>query len=694
LAALVFLATLLAYGPALRAGFVWDDDAHVTKPALQSLHGLGRIWGELGATQQYYPVLYSAFWLEHRLWGDSPVGYHVANVLLHATAACLFGLVLLWWGAPAAGTEGRMVGADRSRAHATRCVTDLPLFAALIFALHPVSVESVAWIAEQKNTLSTVFYLLAALTYLEWREGLPTKAARPYLYWVAFALFVLAVLSKTVAATLPAALLVVAWWRRGRLAAKEDVVPLLPWLAFGAGAGLFSAWVERTYIGAQGAVFALGFVDRCLVAGRAACFYLRELFWPVNIAFIYPRWSVDAAAAWQYLFPLGAIGALAICWLVRGRSRGPLAAALFFVGSLFPTLGFFNVYAFAFSYVADHWQYLANLGIIAAVAAGLAALPWSRRIAGAGGAALLALLAVLTWRQCRMYHDIETFYRTTLSRNPEAWMPQSNLASLLVQDGRLDEAVAHYEAAIRLAPAYPEIHFNLADALVKLKRMPEAVAQYEEALRLSPDYAAAQTNLGTALVALGRPEEAIPHFEQALRIKPDSAQSHFGLGFALEASGHLPEAIVQYRDTLRTEPGNVEAHYHLANDLANGGRITEALGQYEAALRLRPDYAEAWGNLGFALAMEGRLAEALEDLSRALQLKPDYAEGHAYRGFALARSGRLPDAVREYRRALQSRPNDADVHYQLAQALLSLGDSAAAAAELEAANRLSAPSGR
>jgi tetratricopeptide (TPR) repeat protein len=703
MAAVIFLATLLAYLPALRAGFVWDDDAHVTKAGLQSLHGLGRIWGELGATQQYYPVLYSAFWAEHRLWGDAAFGYHLVNVLWHATAACLFGLAL------------------------RRLAVGGAFFAALVFALHPVCVESVAWIAEQKNTLSTVFYLLSALVYLRWNDvrtpdegkvGLGGRArplapsalgvssnersgatAQPYprsagLYLLALFLFLLAVFSKTVAATLPAALLVVAWWQRGRLSWKADVLPLLPWLGFGAGFGLFSAWVERTYIGAQGMIFDLSFIQRCLVAGRAIFFDLGELFWPVNIAFIYPHWVVSASVAWQSFFPLGALAGIGVLWLWRARSRGPLAVALFFVGSLFPTLGFFNVYAFAFSYVADHWQYLASLGVIAGVAGGLAAAPFfGRRVAWgrAGSVVLLLVLGALTWRQCGMYHDLETFYRTTLARNPAAWMPQSNLASLLVQDGRLDEAVRHYEEAIRLAPAYPEIHFNLADALVKMRRTPEAIKEYEEALRLSPDYAAAHANLGTALVATGRPAEAIPHFEQALRVKPDLADAHYGLGFAFEEMGLPAAAMVQYRDALRVDPTNIEAHYHLANGLANGGRMAEAIEQYEEALRLRPNYAEVHANLGLALAGEGRLPEALNHLARALQLKPDYAEAHADLGFALARAGRLPEAVREYRTALRGRPNDADVHYQLGHALRLLGETAAASAELETAERLSAP---
>jgi protein O-mannosyl-transferase len=667
LGALIFLATLLAYGPALRAGFVWDDDAHVTRAGLQSLHGLGRIWGELGATQQYYPVLYSAFWVEHRLWGDAAFGYHLVNVLWHATAACLFGLVL------------------------RRLAVGGALFAALVFALHPVGVESVAWIAEQKNTLSTVFYLLSALVYLKWREQAgPGATARPQLYLLASGFFVLALLSKTVTATLPAALLVVFWWERGRLDWKRDWVPLLPWLGLGAAVGLFSGWVERAYIGAQGMVFDLSLVQRGLVAGRATWFYLRELFWPVNIAFIYPRWRVDPAELGQDLFPLGVLAVLAVFWLWRGRTRGPLAAGLLFIGSLFPTLGFFNVYAFAFSYVADHWQYLASFGVIAAVSGGLAASNFARGwMARAGGAALLALLGVLTWRQCGMYHDLETFYRTTLERNPAAWMPQSNLANLLVQHGQDEEAVSHYEAAIQLAPAYPEIHFNLADALVQMRRMPEAVAQYQAALRLSPDYAAAHANLGTALVAMGRPEEAIPHFEQALRIKPENAAAHYGLGFAFEATGQLPPAMVQYRDALRADPDHVEAHYHLANGLANAGRMPEAIEHYEAAVRLSPAYAEAHANLGFALAGEGRSAEALDQLAQALRLKPGYAEAHAYRGFTLARLGRLAEAAQEYRLALQGRPNDADIHYQLGLVLRQQGDAAAAAGEFEAADRLS-----
>ena len=246
-------ASLLAYWPALRGAFVWDDDAHITAPALRSLHGLWRIWTDLGATQQYYPLLHSAFWIEHRLWGSHVVGYHLANVFLHALAACLVVLIVRRLALPGAWLAG------------------------LIFALHPVAVESVAWISEQKSTLSAVFYLAAALAYLRYDES---RDRKHYLW--ASALFLCALLSKSVTASLPAALLVIFWWKRGRLRLRRDVRPLAPWFALGIAAGLFTAWVEHTFIGAQGANFALSILQRFLLAGRVVCFCALKLFWPNN----------------------------------------------------------------------------------------------------------------------------------------------------------------------------------------------------------------------------------------------------------------------------------------------------------------------------------------------------------------------------------------------------------------------------
>jgi tetratricopeptide (TPR) repeat protein len=582
-------AVLVAYLPALRGGLIWNDPDYLTRPELRPWSGLARIWFQLGATEQYYPVLHSAFWLEHRLWGEAALGYHLLNVLWHAAASCLLVAVLRRLAMPGAWLAG------------------------LLFALHPVGVESVAWISEQKNTLSLVFYLAAALAYLRFDSG-----RRPRFYALGLLLFLLALLSKSVTATLPAALLVIFWWQRGRLSWTREVRPLAPWLLLGAASGLFSAWVERTYIGAEGAHFGLNGMERVLVAGRAVWFYLGKLLWPQNLTFIYPRWDVSSAAPWQYLFPLGLLVLLAALWGIRRTTRAPLAALLFFIGSLFPILGFFNVYAFVFSYVADHWQYLASIGVFALAAAGLVAVPGIAGRILAGGLALV--LGTLTWRQCRMYEDLETLYRTTLERNPATWMAQSNYANLLSGQGRLDDAIGHYEAALRLAPTYPEIHYNLADALVKTGRGREAVGEYEAALRLTPDYAAAQANLGTTLVALGNLPAAQPHFEAALRLRPDLPQAHYGLGYLLEQAGRLPEALVHYAAAVRLAPGDPALRYTLANALGNSGQLAEAVVQYRAVLRLKPDDPDVHYNLGMALRALGQEGEAREQLESAARL--------------------------------------------------------------------------
>jgi hypothetical protein len=324
--ALFFIAALAAYFPALRGDFLWDDAGHVTNPALQSWSGLLRIWFEPGVTQQYYPLLHSAFWLEHKLWGDAVLGYHLINVLQHALAATLFGALLRRLAVPGAW------------------------FAAGLFLLHPVCVESVAWICEQKNTLSLVLYLGAALAYLRF-----DTVRFPRRYVLATLLFVGALLTKTVTASLPAALLVVFWWQRGRLDWRRDVVPLLPWFVLGAGGGLFTAHFEKVLIGAQGAEFNLGALDRVVLAGRVFWFYLGKLAWPAELIFVYPRWNVDASVWWQWVFTLAGLALLGVLIWWQRRARGPLAAALLFGGSLFPVLGFVNVYPFIFSYVADHF---------------------------------------------------------------------------------------------------------------------------------------------------------------------------------------------------------------------------------------------------------------------------------------------------------------------------------------------------
>ena len=625
---LVAVLAVAAYGPALSGGFLWDDDAHVTRADLRSGQGLARIWSEPGATQQYYPVVHSAFWIEHRLWGDATRGYHMVNLALHLASCLVLYQILRRLSVP-----GAFLGAAA-------------------FALHPVCVESVAWISEQKNTLSTFLGLAAAWAYLRFDAE---RRARWYI--LALACFVLALLSKSVIAVLPAALLVVLWWKRGRLSWRRDGLPLGPWIALGLAAGIFTAWVEKTFIGARGVDFSLGAADRILVAGRAFWFYLGKLLWPAHLVFIYPRWRVDPSAAWQYLFPAAALLVLVVFWSLRAKSRGPLAAALLFAGLLFPALGFVDVYPFVFSFVADHFQYLAAAAALPALAAGLALasarIPPGGRFAAAAG--VLVLLSILTFRQAGLYRDRETFYSGVLAGNPQSWLAHDNLGVVLAGKGRWQEAAEHYREAMRLKPDYPESYNDYGNILARAGKWAEAAEQYGQALQVRPSFAAAQKNWGLAMNDAGRYGEAADHFRQAVRIQPDYADAHFGL----------------------------------ANALANSGNLAGAVGEFRIALALEPDSPEVHASLGLAYAEQERWADALGETGAALKLRPDYPEAHAYRGFALARSGRPAEAVDDYRAALRVDPGNADVHYQLGLALKALGRLDEARAEMQEAERLS-----
>jgi protein O-mannosyl-transferase len=659
--ALIFCATFLAYLPAINGGLLWDDDAHVTKPALRSLDGLRRIWFEVGASQQYYPLLHTAFWVEHRLWGDAVIGYHLTNLLLHAVAACLVVAIvrrLFNPGAivPVAPPAEKRRRSDRSAASRDSSAvqkTDVSAtgesgryagvewLAGFVFALHPVCVESVAWISEQKNTLSAVFYLGSALVYLHFDQ-----TRRKSQYGLALGLFALALLSKTVTATLPAALLVVFWWKRGRLDWRRDVLPLLPWFALGLTGGLFTAWVEHrffitvhTRMGATATDFSLTFFERCLLAGRVIWFYLGKLVWPADLMFMYPQWKVDSTVWWQYLFPLGVVALVAGLARTARKHRGPLAGFLFFVGTLFPALGFINVYPFIFSYVADHFQYLASLGIIVPLAAGLLAtlrsLPDSgtsaaRWLVPASGGFLLAMLGILGWRQCGMYRNAETLYQETLRRNPDCWMAHSNLGLIQAKTaGGLPRALEHFEAAVRLKPENAELHNYLGSALARTPgRQAEAFAEFEAALRLGPNFPYTHVNLGVALMGAGRLPEALEHFETAVRLKPDLAEAHNLLGYALARSpGREAEAIVEFETALRINPNLQEAHTNLGIALAEiPGRMPEAIAHFEAAVRLDPDSASAHYNLGYALIrIQGRDQDALAQFEAVLRIDPNQA---------------------------------------------------------------------
>jgi protein O-mannosyl-transferase len=632
----LFVAVFLVYQPAWQGGLVWDDESHVTRPELQSGAGLYRIWFDVGATLQYYPLLHSAFWVEHKLWGDATFGYHLVNILLHGTVALMAALALRRLKIPGA------------------------YLAAAIFALHPIQVESVAWITEQKNTLSALFYLGAMLAYLHFDQ---TRKAS--LYCSALGLFVLGVLSKTIIATLPGALLVIFWWQRGRLSWKNDVLPLVPFFLLGAGGGMITAWWELQINNCVGPDFTLTLVERFLIAGRTAWFLLWKLLWPTQLTFMYPRWQISAGVWWQYAFPLGAAAMLAALWSIRRWARAPLAAALFFGGTLFPMLGFFNLYTFRYSFVANHYQYLAGLGIITLVAAGAALLLtrwglWDRP----GGYALclipLAGLAGLTRHDSRMYADIDTLFQTTLEQNPDCWMAHNDLGTILLARGKVDEAIAHFQEGLELKPQDSDLRYNLANALDRKGQFDEAIASYQKALKIKPDLANAHNNLGIDLGKRGEMDEAVAHFQKALKIRPGYAEARNNLGIARFQRDKIREKLAERRDMLGSRPDDVallnETAWMLAtNPNASIRSGTEAIELAERAVQLSKEQEPAvLGTLAAAYAEAGRFAEAVKTAEQALTLA--ISQDNAALADALETQIKLYRADSAYRELRQASP--------------------------------------
>jgi tetratricopeptide (TPR) repeat protein len=579
------------------------------------------------------------------LWGDGVLGYHLTNVVLHVSVACLLVAAL------------RKLGFRENTAW----------LAAFLFALHPVAVEAVAWISEQKSTLSAVFYLASALVYLDFDRS---RKGRHYAF--ALVLFTLALLTKTVTATLPAALLLVFWWQRGRLSWKRDVLPLMPWLALGAIAGLFTAWVERNYIGAQGSDFALNFLERTLLATRVVWFYLWKLTFPVDLMFFYRHWTISVVSWWQWSFAIGLLALVVFLFRLASSRRGPLTALLFLIGTLFPVLGFFNVYPFIYSYVADHFAYLASLGVVVPAAILIGRWP-------AAGAAVVAVLAILTWRESRSYRNDETLYTDTLQRNPSSWISHNNLGSLLLKSSdvnkgsRLQEAIGHFQTALQLKPDSAGAHNNLGSAYERLGRLPNAITEFRTASKFHSDDPLTLDNLGSALLKVpGRADEALADLQKAVRLSPDFADAHNNLGVALsKISGRLPDAIAEYKLALELDPLSAEAHNNLAAALyRTPNRMADAAREFEAALRLNPDSADAHNNLAGVLMEMGRLSEAMDHLHTALHLNPDLPDVHANLGLAYSKiPGRLPEAIEEYRTALRLNPAQADAHNNLGLAL-------------------------
>jgi tetratricopeptide (TPR) repeat protein len=598
----IILVTMLSYIPAMRGGYIWDDDSYITEnTTLRTPDGLRRIWLEPKALPQYYPLVHTTFWLEYHLWHVHPFGYHLVNVLLHALNAILLLLLL---------SHLRVPGG---------------WLAALLFALHPVQVESVAWITERKNVLSAFFYLASFLAYLRYCDltvdseqtspGIHPATSKvrdnfwPF-YPLSLFLFLCALLSKTITCSLPAAILLVLWWKRDRIYWR-DTLPLIPYFVVGAFLGLTTVWLEIHHVGAQGEEWGLSFVDRFLVAGRALWFYASKLVWPHKLTFIYPKWQIDATVWWQYLFPAAAMAVIFTLWLVRHRiSKGPLVSVLFFAGTLIPALGFFDVYPMRYSFVADHFQYLASIGLIvlgAAIASTLLAGlgPWQRKSGLALCLTVLLVFAIQVWQQGNIYRDAETLYQDTITKNPNSWMAHNNLGLILKGQGRHHEAITHFSQALQIKPNHAEVHNNLGNILALEGETEKAIAHFIKALELEPNLPGAHNNLGNVLEHQGKINEALYHYSMALQLQPSFADAYFNVGNLQARQGKSEEAIVNFSLALQLKPEFAEAHNSLGVVLARQGKIKEAIDHFREAVRINPHFRQAHRNLSIALQQTG-----------------------------------------------------------------------------------------
>jgi tetratricopeptide (TPR) repeat protein len=588
----LWCVVFIVYLPSLGSGFIWDDDAYVTENAtLKSFEGLERIWLDPQATPQYYPLVFTTFWAEYHLWGLHSAGYHFTNAALHATNAVLVWLVLRRLSIPGAW------------------------LAAAAFGLHPVHVESVSWLAERKNVLSGCFYLLALCQFVGWRDApasIVESVGRRQSWWsyaCGFGLFVAALLSKSVTCSLPAVLLLLQWWKTGRVTMR-NVVALLPLFVVGALLAINTAWLERTHVGAEGTAFNWTIIERFLIAGAAFWSYVFALIWPVGFSFVYPRWTVHADAWWPWVVTCCAI-AVPVAIAVRyRRMSAPLVAVLFFGGTLLPALGFVNVYPMRYSFVADHFQYLASLGLLTLAAAwwmqprpaedanfgALSPLRIPLRVRERIAAVVLVVAAVLTWQRQSVFHDSWALWSDTLRKNPTSMIANIQMGRLAAQRGDLVAAEQCFREGIRCRTDDLETHefqTNLAHALSRQGRLAEAAAEFHEALKRKPDYPEALNGLANVKARQGDSLSAIELYRKSLAERPRNPIIRTNLGNAFATAGRLAEAEREYRLALDLERTSVAPRLELAKVLASEGRLATAESECLTVLELKPQLESA-----------------------------------------------------------------------------------------------------
>ena len=651
--AAAFLGLLVAvfYIPAFGGGFVWDDVLITKLRAVSSWDGILWIWFDPVrayfqtdvAENHYWPIVYTTFWIEHKLWGFHPAGYHAINILLH-----FINTVLIW----------RLLA---------RLAVPGALFAAALFAVHPLHVESVAWAISRKDLLCALFYICALVAWVRF-----TESPRRRLYAAALSLLAAALLCKSIAITFPAALLILQWWRRGRLV-RADILRAVPFflvaLVFG-GADLWFYKMQGLHS------FDYSLAERTVIAASALWFYVGKLFWPAGLAVIYPLWEIRVSDPLGLACLAGAVATPAALWALRGRiGRGPLACVLFFGVTLSPVLGFIDYDYMRVSFVADRYQYLAGTGIIvlfAAAAARAAGMlpPSAGKATKAAALAVLVLLGSLTWRQSGIYKDELTFFDHVLSLNPRAYGAHYNIGLEMFRLGRIEDSEKYFRLAVETDPGDQKAVYNLGEILRGRHKYAESLEAYRSAIEMKPDDSKAHFAMGKALFALGRHAEAISSMERAteLQINPFMlAEMHDVIGRTLEMMGRRGEAEKHFdlsmKARLALNPSSPEAFLNRAETFRRQKRYEESLRWYRSAIEVNPDYALAYMGMGDSLYHTGQYDEAISSMRRAISLWPSSPLEPTLRylmGQAAREAGRPDEAAQHYENAMLTAPGFAD----------------------------------
>jgi tetratricopeptide (TPR) repeat protein len=560
----IILAALFVYWPALNGACLLDDNLLVySNTRLHSLAGLGKIW-LVAPTTDYWPLTWTLLWLEWHLWGDAPLGYHLVSLALHITSA-----FLIWRILARLGLRRGWIGG-------------------LLFAVHPLAVESVAWISEIKNTLSLPLFLLAFDAWLDAEEGRRTAYPRS----VAF--YLLAMLAKTSTIMLPFVLVLYCWWKRGRVT-RGELVRLVPYAVIALVLGVITLHFQNRGTPLQ-PVEPNGLVARLTLAGAALVFYLGKFLVPIHLLTIYPAWPLDPPTLTQVL-ALPAFAALVELLYFAGKpwTRHALLGFGFFFLTALPILGFVDMQWLQFSPVADHLIYLPMIGLVGLAAAAVDTLAARLRTPTSLAAItlLIATFIFISRANASRYADARALWIHTLSHNVAAWPAWNGLGAVLLDEGRPTEALADIEEAVHLNPDFAQGLYNLGNAELALGKLPDAISAYQRTLEITPRDANAHYNLANAFLAAGRIPDALQEYERALQLIPGSAEIRGNYGQALARAGRLPDALAQFQLAAQLDPTSAVAAYNLGLALEQSGRTADALAQYQRALQLDPGFSPA-----------------------------------------------------------------------------------------------------